>query len=52
VVSMGGLVINMGVLYLLADVFGVYYLVANLVGIFVAFAWNYIVNRHFTWKNL
>lgn len=48
-VSMGGLVINMGVLYLLADIVGIYYLVANLAGILVAFAWNYAVNRHFTW---
>lgn len=51
-VSMGGLVINMGVLYLLADVAGVYYLVANLVGILIAFAWNYGANRHYTWKGL
>ena len=51
-VSVGGLVINMAVLYVLADVAGVYYLVANLIGIFVAFAWNYAVNRHYTWKNL
>jgi len=49
-VSVGGLAINMVVLYLLAEIAGVYYLVANLVGIFVAFAWNYMVNRHFTWK--
>ncbi|MDD2472586.1 MULTISPECIES: glycosyltransferase family 2 protein [unclassified Methanoculleus] len=49
-VSMGGLVINMSVLYLLADFFGIYYLIANLVGIFLAFAWNYGVNRHYTWK--
>jgi len=48
-VSMGGLVINMGILYLLADIAGVYYLVANLAGILVAFVWNYAVNRHFTW---
>jgi len=50
-VSMGGLVINMAVLYFLADLAGVYYLVANLAGILVAFAWNYAVNRHFTWKS-
>ena len=49
-VSVGGLVINMAVLYFLADIAGVYYLAANLVGIFVAFAWNYVVNRHYTWK--
>jgi dolichol-phosphate mannosyltransferase len=49
-VSVGGLIINMAVLYVLADIAGVYYLAANLVGIFVAFAWNYMVNRHYTWK--
>jgi dolichol-phosphate mannosyltransferase len=48
-VSMGGLVINMAILYLLADVAGVYYLVANLAGILIAFAWNYGINRHYTW---
>ena len=48
-VSMGGLIINMGVLYILADIAGVYYLAANLAGIFVAFAWNYMVNRRYTW---
>lgn len=50
-VSMGGLIINMLVLYLLADVAGVYYLIANLAGILIAFAWNYAVNRHITWKS-
>ena len=48
-VSVGGLAINMVVLYLLADIAGVYYLVANLAGILIAFAWNYGVNRHYTW---
>ena len=50
VVSMGGLLVNMAVLFLLADVFGVYYLVANLTGILIAFAWNYAINRHYTWR--
>lgn len=48
-VSVGGLAINMVVLYLLAEIAGVYYLVANLAGILIAFAWNYGVNRHYTW---
>ena len=48
-VSVGGLAINMVVLYLLADIAGVYYLVANLAGILIAFTWNYGVNRHYTW---
>jgi dolichol-phosphate mannosyltransferase len=52
VVSMGGLVINIGILFLLTDIAGVYYLLANLVGILVAFAWNYGANRHYTWKGM
>lgn len=49
-VSMGGLAVNMAVLYLLSDVLQVYYLAANLAGILAAFAWNYMANRHYTWK--
>jgi len=51
-VSIGGLLINMAVLYLLTDVAGIYYLVSNLCGIFAAFIWNYFTNRHITWKNI
>ncbi|KUL00694.1 MAG: Glycosyltransferase [Methanoculleus marisnigri] len=49
-VSMGGLAINVAILYLLADAAGVYYLIANLAGISIAFAWNYAANRHYTWR--
>ena len=49
IVSVGGLVINMGILWLLTSIFGVYYLVSNLVGILIAFAWNFLVNRRYTW---
>jgi len=48
-VTMTGLVINMGVLYALTEWAGIYYLTSNLAGIFTVFAWNYIINRHFTW---
>jgi dolichol-phosphate mannosyltransferase len=50
VVSLGGLVVNMAVLYIGKEIFGIYYLVANLLGILAAFIWNYLVNRHLTWK--
>lgn len=49
VVSAGGLVINMGILYLLTSVGGVYYLISNIIGILVAFGWNFMVNRRVTW---
>ncbi len=50
VVSAGGLVINMGILFLLTSVFGVYYLMSNLVGILLGFVWNFFVNRRVTWQ--
>ena len=49
-VSFGGLLINMGVLFILTEFLGVYYLISNLIGIFVAFAWNFFINRNTTWK--
>lgn len=50
IIAAGGLLINLGVLYLLTEYAGIYYLVANLAGILVAFLWNYFLNRHLTWK--
>jgi dolichol-phosphate mannosyltransferase len=49
VVSVGGLIINMGILFLLTSVGGVYYLISNFIGILVGFGWNFIVNRRVTW---
>jgi dolichol-phosphate mannosyltransferase len=49
-VSLGGLLINMGVLFILTEFLGIYYLVSNFIGILVAFSWNFIINRHTTWK--
>jgi len=48
-VTMGGLVITVGVLYALTEWAGIYYILSDIAGIFTAFAWNYIINRHFTW---
>jgi len=52
VISVGGLVINWGVLYLLTSVVGVYYLIANLIGILLAFGWNFMMNRRVTWQRV
>jgi dolichol-phosphate mannosyltransferase len=49
-VSLAGLGFNMGVLWLLTEVFGIYYLLSNLCGIAVATLWNYLVNTWWTWK--
>jgi dolichol-phosphate mannosyltransferase len=49
-VSLAGLALNMGMLWLLTEVFGLYYLLSNLCGIAVAVLWNYLVNSWWTWK--
>jgi dolichol-phosphate mannosyltransferase len=51
-VSVGGLIINMGILFLLTSVFGVYYLISNFIGILVGFGWNFLVNRRVTWTKI
>ncbi|MBQ3718512.1 MAG: glycosyltransferase [Methanomicrobium sp.] len=50
VISVLGVAINMGVLYTLTEFAGIWYILSNIVGILVAFAWNFYVNRHVTWK--
>jgi len=50
IVSIGGMVINIGVLVFLTEVLGIYYLISNLLGILIAFSWNFLVNRTITWK--
>jgi dolichol-phosphate mannosyltransferase len=50
VVSLGGAAINFVILNVLASYIGVDYRIANIVGILIAFAWNFWVNRRFTWK--
>ncbi|HET8688188.1 MAG TPA: GtrA family protein, partial [Methanosarcina sp.] len=49
-ISIVGLILNIGILYFLTDFFGIYYLVSNLIGIAIVFFWNYLINRHVTWK--
>ncbi len=49
-VSLAGLVVNVGILWLLTSIFGVYYLISNLFGIAAATLWNYLVNLWWTWK--
>lgn len=50
IVSAGGMVLNMSVLFVLTEIFGIFYLISNIVGIMVAFFWNFLVNRKTTWK--
>jgi len=49
-ISLIGLLINLGALWIFTSVFGVYYLISNLIGIALAFLWNYFANSMWTWK--
>lgn len=49
-ISFVGVIINIGILYTLTEIFGIYYLVSNLIGILIVFFWNYLINSHVTWK--
>ncbi len=50
-VAIGGMLINISVLFFLTDFFGIYYILSNIIGILVTFSWNFIVNRNITWKS-
>jgi len=49
-VSLAGLAINMGILWLLTEKAGLYYLLANLIGIVTVTLWRYLVSRRWIWK--
>ena len=49
-VSLGGVGINLAVLWLLTEHLGLHYLLSNMCGIAVATLWNYSVNTMWTWK--
>lgn len=51
VISIGGAIINFVILNVLAAYIGIDYRIANIVGIMIAFIWNFLINRQFTWKN-
>src|SRR5260370_22402277 len=48
-VSLGGLIITTGTLWVLVRHLGVYYLAANLLGITLSTAWHFAVNSWCTW---
>ena len=50
VVSLAGLGINLGTLWILTSTLGIYYLVSNIVGIALATLWNFLANSWWTWK--
>lgn len=48
-VALGGMCINLTVLYILTEFFGVFYLVSELAAIIVAFGFNYPMCARFVW---
>jgi putative flippase GtrA len=48
-VSLSGLLITTGTLWVLVTHLHLYYLVANLLGISLAMVWNFAVNSRWTW---
>ena len=50
IVSLGGMAVNMAVLFILTEFGGLWYIFSNIVGIMVAFGWNFLVNRKTTWR--
>jgi dolichol-phosphate mannosyltransferase len=49
VVALGGLVVNLAVLYALTTFLNVFYLVSELIAIIIAFGFNYILSLRFVW---
>ena len=49
-VSVTGYLINISTLYLFTTIWGIYYIIAEIVGIALAFTWNFLVNRKYTWQ--
>ena len=50
IASVGGLLINMTILFILTEFFGIYYLISELFGIGGAVLWNFTINTWWTWK--
>jgi dolichol-phosphate mannosyltransferase len=49
-VSLGGLGINVAILWTFTEVVGISYLISNLIGIAGATLWNFIINTLWTWR--
>ncbi len=51
IVGSSGVLVNMGVLYLLTEFFHVYYLVSSIVAIEVSILSNFLLNDNWTWHD-
>ncbi len=50
-VALGGMIINLALLYAFTTFFNVFYLVSELVAIIVAYGFNYLMSLRFVWIN-
>jgi len=49
VICVGGMLLNVALLYAFTVLFSLYYLISNLLAIGIVFYWNYFINLKFTW---
>jgi len=49
-ISLVGLLINLGVLWFFTELVGLHYLLSNLFGIISATLWRYLLNLRWTWR--
>jgi dolichol-phosphate mannosyltransferase len=49
VTALGGMIINLTVLYFLTNYFQIYYLLSEFIGIAVAFSFNYLASNRYVW---
>ncbi|ADJ25909.1 Dolichyl-phosphate beta-D-mannosyltransferase [Dehalogenimonas lykanthroporepellens BL-DC-9] len=49
-VSLGGLLIYLGVMAFLTEVTGIHYMISAVAGIVLAFGWNFLSNNWWTWR--
>jgi len=47
-----GVIVNMGILFFLTEVFGLYYLVSSIFGIEISILTNFVLNDLWTYKNV
>ena len=50
-VSIGGLLINLGIMYLLVEILFVWYLLAKAVASIIVLFWNFLMNKYITFKS-
>jgi len=50
IISLIGLILNIGVLKLFVDAFGIWYIYAKIISIAIVFFWNFFINKIITFR--